>query len=114
MFRFAFIILVFFTCAGFTRAQISANQLVGKYWLYLKEANQKTDEFFEIKPGEGQNYVFIWPDQSSCKLVPESASSYRLDCKDEKLQVTFETDGSKIKGFTLHSASSPMYGLKSE
>lgn len=115
MFRIVFALLILVSCTGFVKAQIPANQLVGKYWLYIKDANLKTDEYFEIKPGDGQTYVFTWPDHSSCKLSFETGTSYHLECKDEKLKVTFEEDASKkIKGFTLHLSNEKMYGMKSE
>jgi hypothetical protein len=86
--------------------------MAGKYWLYLKENNLKTEEYFEIKP-EGAAFSLTWPDQSVCKLVPDAGNTYHLECHNEKLQIVFEeTPDKKIKGFVIVVANERMYGLK--
>lgn len=114
--RFVLGLLVVSVCIQvYAQNAFSGVQLVGKYWLYIKDADLKTEEYFEIKHGEGQSYVLVWPDQSMCKLLPEGGAAYHLECKDEKLKIIFdETVDKKIKGFTIHLANEKMYGLKND
>jgi hypothetical protein len=112
MLRIALGIIVW--CIGFqvSHAQTSTGQLAGKYWLYLKENNLKTEEYFEIKP-DGASFSLTWPDQSICRLVPDAGNAYHLECHNEKLQIVFEeTPDKKIKGFVIVVANERMYGLK--
>ncbi len=95
-----------------SQAQFAPNQLAGKYWLYIKDADMKTEEYFEIRP-EGSSYSLTWPDKSICKLIPDASTAYHLECHEEKMKIIFEeTADKRIKGFTIELAGSKMYGLK--
>jgi hypothetical protein len=110
MFRVILGMLIWGMCVQVGQAQTST--LTGKYWLFIKEANLKTEEYFEIKP-DGQAYTITWPDHSVCKLVPDAGNSYHLECKDEKMKIEFdEAADKKIKGFAIVLANEKMYGVK--
>jgi|GEM_PF-6127746 len=106
------IFLVYLLAIGFASAQ-TTNSIVGKYQMYLKEANEMTDEYFEVRQ-EGQNYVFIWPDKSMCKMLADKiVRNYNLECTHEKLRVSFLEDaGKQIKECIIHLTGGDINGKK--